>query len=640
MPLRIHWWLAVLLASVWLGAGCRGPAPASTGESAGAAKVDSEDRSPEAAERRAEAQARYASAWLHYLNEENDEALDDYLRAGLLDPDNETLVLEVTQRLLQFKKQAEATNLLEKACRRPSATGLMYARLAMLYALAGKKSAAMEANRQAIKRSPHSLLGYQYLAQLQLQNNQPAEALKTLEQAAQQSDVDASFLIDLAEAFIHVARAGTNVAAPAQRQALESLNRAEALKPTSATLLQRMAERYADLGDMEKASAAYARLAERFPSLPGVRRHLFEYYLRKDDYTNATVQARAIVRQDPTDPGAHRALGELLMRQMQPEEAMAAFRNVVLLSTNLVEDYHNLARAQIAANKPKDALETLNRAPVKLESASSFRTELFKALACQQLRDFTNAIVHLNQAEVIARGSATNFLTEDFYIELAQAQIQADQTRDALETLAGVRARFKDSPRTELIAAAAYSRRKDYSNAVARLLVAESFARQENTNLLNAEFYFRLAAAYERNQQFKEAEKTFRKVIHLAPDFSEALNYLGYMWAERGENLREARRLIEKAVKAEPKNAAFLDSMAWVLYKLNEPKEALSWMLKAVENIEEPDATLFDHLGDIYGALKQTDKAREAWQKALSLEPSAELRRKLESSLASPAPHR
>ena len=61
--------------------------------------------------------------------------------------------------------------------------------------------------------------------------------------------------------------------------------------------------------------------------------------------------------------------------------------------------------------------------------------------------------------------------------------------------------------------------------------------------------------------------------------------------------------MIAKAVEIEPDNAAFLDSLAWVLYKQNKPQEALAPMLKAIEKNKKPDATLFDHLGDIYAAL-------------------------------------
>ena len=109
------------------------------------------------------------------------------------------------------------------------------------------------------------------------------------------------------------------------------------------------------------------------------------------------------------------------------------------------------------------------------------------------------------------------------------------------------------------------------------------------------------------------------------------MNYLGYMWAEHGMKLEKARELIEKAVKAQPRNGAYLDSLAWVLFKLNQPAEALPYAIKAAELTEEPDAVLYDHLGDIYSALKQPEKAREAWRKSLALESNEEIRKKLES---------
>jgi tetratricopeptide (TPR) repeat protein len=104
------------------------------------------------------------------------------------------------------------------------------------------------------------------------------------------------------------------------------------------------------------------------------------------------------------------------------------------------------------------------------------------------------------------------------------------------------------------------------------------------------------------------------------------------MWADRGVNLEKARELIEKAVKAEPKNAAYLDSLAWTLFKQNQPQEALRYMLQAIDLSKEPDPTLLDHLGDIYGALKQPEKAREAWEKSLSLEPNESIKKKLDAA--------
>jgi tetratricopeptide (TPR) repeat protein len=189
--------------------------------------------------------------------------------------------------------------------------------------------------------------------------------------------------------------------------------------------------------------------------------------------------------------------------------------------------------------------------------------------------------------------------------------------------------KFPDNFVAEFFTSLAYSRMKDFTNAVNHLTAAEVIARATDTNRLSHLFYFQLGAAYERCQKIEEAEANFRKCLKMDPNFAEGLNYLGYMWAERGEHLEEAREMIEKAVKLEPKNAAYLDSLGWVFYKLGKPREALAPLLKSIEHSEEPDATLFDHLGDVYAALHESQKAREAWRKSIAIEPNAKIQKKL-----------
>jgi tetratricopeptide (TPR) repeat protein len=525
--------------------------PASSGKSAAAAKAESD--SPEAAENRAEAQARYATGWLHYINEENDQSLQDYKKAALLDPADEALVLEVTSRLLQAKRHDDALEVLHKATARPKASGILFARLALVYSLIGKKELAIEANRAAIKRMPNSLLGYQYLAQIYLQHGQREEGLKVLEQAGQQPGADAAFLIDLAELYLAFGQPSPSDSIKAR--ALQALNRADKLKPTSPALMQKLAEDFLALGETDRGAALYAKLLEKFPYLPGVRKKLVEIYLRKPDPTKAAEQLQAIARENPTDPQAYYLLGSIAFEEKKPKEAIVHFKNALLLNSSFEPVYYDLAGAQINAELPREALETLDKARAKF--SQTFQGEFYTALAYTRLKDYSNAIGHFVAAEVIARATATNRLTHFFY--------------------------------------------------------------------------FQLGAAYERNQRYDEAERYFRKCLEMSPNFSEALNYLGYMWAERGVNLGEARDLIEKAVKLEPENAAFLDSMGWVLYKQDKPSEALPYLLKAIEQTEDPDATLYDHLGDVYATLKQTQKARDAWQKSLSIEPNEQIQKKLGS---------
>jgi tetratricopeptide (TPR) repeat protein len=225
---------------------------------------------------------------------------------------------------------------------------------------------------------------------------------------------------------------------------------------------------------------------------------------------------------------------------------------------------------------------------------------------------------------------------EQAYYDLASSQIDLDKPADALETLDRARRLFPANFVMELLSAIALSHEKAFADAIQHFTKAEAIAQATDPKRLNEHFYFQIGAACERQGNYAEAARYFEKSLTLAPDYAEALNYLGYMWAEHGMQLDRARELIEKALKAEPKNAAYLDSMAWVLFKLNQPKEALGYVLKAIELLsapdteEKPDPTVYDHLGDIRAALKQMDLAREAWQKSVALEPNPEVRRKLE----------
>ena len=139
------------------------------------------------------------------------------------------------------------------------------------------------------------------------------------------------------------------------------------------------------------------------------------------------------------------------------------------------------------------------------------------------------------------------------------------------------------------------------------------------TNRLTGYFYFEAAAAYERKGDFDRAEELFEKSLKLEPDMAEALNYYGYMLADHGVKLDKARGLIEKAVKQEPEQRGVPGQPRLGAVQAGQAGTGLAQIQKAIELSEEPDATIYEHLGDIYARLKQDDKAREAWRKSLNV---------------------
>ena len=141
---------------------------------------------------------------------------------------------------------------------------------------------------------------------------------------------------------------------------------------------------------------------------------------------------------------------------------------------------------------------------------------------------------------------------------------------------------------------------------------------------------YNLGIAFARKGQTDKAINQLKVALELKPNDIDTLNRLGSLWIGRGENVDQARALIEKAVQLEPRNATLLDNLAMVLLKLNQPKVGLLYSLKAVTYSRQPDPALYDHLGDIYATLPQRDQAAKAWHKSITLEASRQVQRKID----------
>jgi len=152
-------------------------------------------------------------------------------------------------------------------------------------------------------------------------------------------------------------------------------------------------------------------------------------------------------------------------------------------------------------------------------------------------------------------------------------------------------------------------------------------------------FYDR-GVALERAGQWQRAEADLQRALELKPDQPLVLNYLGYSWVDRGENLDRGLKMIEKAVELRPEDGYILDSLGWARYRLGEDAAAAEHLEKATELVPE-DPTINDHLGDAYWQTGRLIEARYQWQRALQLGPQENdvkpIEAKLERGLAQPA---
>jgi len=182
-----------------------------------------------------------------------------------------------------------------------------------------------------------------------------------------------------------------------------------------------------------------------------------------------------------------------------------------------------------------------------------------------------------------------------------------------------------------------HAQRWDEAEPILKEIITDYKGEAENEEYVR-DSQFSLSNLYVQRGEFERGEQVLQDVLKEAPDDPQANNDLGYLWADRSKNLPEARAMIEKALKEEPENHAYLDSMGWVLYRLGEYAEARTYLEKATQSKNGEDSTVFDHLGDVLDKLDMKTEAVTAWKKALELEkakakPDEELVKKVEAKL-------
>jgi tetratricopeptide (TPR) repeat protein len=148
-------------------------------------------------------------------------------------------------------------------------------------------------------------------------------------------------------------------------------------------------------------------------------------------------------------------------------------------------------------------------------------------------------------------------------------------------------------------------------------------------------FYFR-GICFERSKQWPKAEADFKKALELFPEQPLVLNYLGYSWVDKGENLDEAFKMLRRAVELRPTDGYIVDSLGWADYKLGHYTDAVQELEKAIE-LKPADPVVNDHLGDAYWRVDRKIEAHFQWNHARDMDPEPQdkpnILKKIESGL-------
>ena len=397
---------------------------------------------------------------------------------------------------------------------------------------------------------------------------------------------------------------------------LDRLEKLHAADPSNAALSYSLAEQYFKAGRMEKAEPLYLELSIKSPTTLAYR-SLAEIYRKGREYEKLlTLLGRVLTVAGTLDVLGPEAkpltadaglFGELVKagrKRAQNAMAKVEFSEFEVLAT--------LAQEQ----KQHQAADEFFELALKADPTKA--AEVLLAWGIGLLLEDRPA----DAAKVFQRGLDMKALPDSsatFQYYLAGALAAADQIEPALAAARKAEEKKKDSARFASRLPWILFRAKRYDEA--RQAYQQLFSRfggernSVETLAVLREARLTMSALCVAQDRLDEGEEWLEQVLDEYPDNVGAYNDLGFLWADENKHLDRALKMIVAAVAAEPENRAYRDSLGWIYYRLGRVSEAVVELEKAVDE-KQPDATVLEHLGDVYQKLGTLDKARAAWGRA------------------------
>jgi tetratricopeptide (TPR) repeat protein len=167
----------------------------------------------------------------------------------------------------------------------------------------------------------------------------------------------------------------------------------------------------------------------------------------------------------------------------------------------------------------------------------------------------------------------------------------------------------------------------------------QAFARIDRIEPRHWSLYYSRGISLERSKRWERAEKDFLQALKLQPNQPFVLNYLGYSWVDKGQHLKRALSMIEKAVRLRSNDGFIVDSLGWAHYRLGAFDRAVRYLERAIV-LSPNDSAINDHLGDAYWRVGRRIEARFQWERALRFEPEPDtvsvIKKKIEEGLEEP----
>ena len=499
---------------------------------------------------------------------------------------------------------------------RPDASEANYF-LGQSYAKMNDVKQALAYYKKAHELEPKNTTYLERLATSYLDNEQIAEATEVVECLYNIDRSRSELLETLFQLYSHEKE---------YAKAIEVLDRMElADGPTERTVLTKC-RLYIELNDAENAVNEAKRLTEHYPNDLRYRTLYANTLLVTEHEEEARAVLDQVLSEEPGNLSAQQVMRNYYIRRGNEEAADSVNHAILLNPEASVDDKANQIRQIIieTAQNDGDSTIVLNLFDEVLSQPAPHPALAELKAAYMQLinmpRDSVSKafeyVLQLAPDQASARLRLVQMAWEDNddqrIISLCQAARQYNPEEMAFYYYQGM----------------AYYRQEDTDHALEAFRNGISVINDESIPEIVSDFYAVMGDLLHQKGHEAEAFAAYDSCLVWKADNIGCLNNYAYYLSLQNKRLDEAEQMSYRTVKAEPENATYLDTYAWILFMQERYAEARIYIDQALQNDSLPGAVINEHAGDIYACCGDMEKAVAQWEKALSDEPENKLLRR------------
>ncbi len=520
---------------------------------------------------------------------------------------------------------------------------------AMIQRQKGNNDAAFDLLRRCLQIKPDASEAHYYIAQYYAGLKNDSLSLAHIKRAAELNPDNETFMETLAQIYIRQQKISDAIAV-VERLYDRDKNRED--------LLEMLFQLYQQDGDYKKAVSVLDRieLIDGKSELLSVAKS--EMYTKMGDKKAAIAEMEALARQYPNDLNYLAMYGDMLMVNGQEKKGLKTFNQIlgqepdnsrvlmslrtyylahsdqamadslttrILLSRNTSQqDKIHLIRQEVQASENADGdstrvLNLFRRMNNLQPSADMLFLQATYMNLKQMPKDSINAV--LGHVLDIAPDNAAARL------QLVANAWETDSMNTVISLCQGGRQYNPDEMAFYYYQGIAYYKQEKLDEALSAFQNGIGVINEESNPAIVSDFYAVMGDILHQKGQPQAAYAAYDSCLVWKDDNIGCLNNYAYYLSEEGEQLDKAEQMSYKTIKAEPKNATYLDTYAWILFMQQRYSEAKVYIEQALQNKDDSldNAVIFEHAGDIYACCNDSDKALEYWEQALKGAPEKQI---------------